>query len=72
MKAICTLCNFVVEEADKSQSLKGAATTGKFDHLPEDWKCPGCSAAKEFLQTCSCVSLATSGEATKIAAHKCA
>jgi len=70
MKAICTLCNFVVEEADKGQSIKGS-TNGKFDNLPEDWKCPGCSAEKEFLQTCSCVSLATS-EAPKIAAHKCA
>jgi rubredoxin len=76
MKFICTLCNYVLEEA-QGLPAGGIEPGTKFDNLPEDWKCPDCAAAKEYFQSCSCVSLPVY-EATKVAptqarkpAHTC-
>ncbi|MFN8554397.1 MAG: rubredoxin [Candidatus Obscuribacterales bacterium] len=64
MKEICTLCNYILEE-ELGLPEAGIAPGTKFESLPEDWKCPGCAASKEFFQSCSCVSLPIF-EATKV------
>jgi len=70
LKVICTLCNYILEEA-AGLPQAGIKPGTKFDNLPNDWKCPDCAASKEFFQTCSCVSLPIF-EATKVAnTHKC-
>ena len=70
MKLICTLCNYVVDEA-QGLPAAGIAEGTTFESLPETWQCPSCAAAKEFFQTCSCVSLPLY-EATKVVPiHKC-
>lgn len=66
MKLICTLCNYILEEA-QGLPESGIEPGTKFENLPEDWQCPDCAAAKEFFQTCSCASLPLY-EATKVAA----
>lgn len=56
MKFICTLCNYILEEAD-GLPASGIEPGTKFENLPEDWSCPDCAAKKEFFQSCSCASL---------------
>ncbi len=56
MKFICTLCNYILEE-EKGLPEAGIKPGAKFEQLSEDWHCPNCAAAKEFFQSCSCVSL---------------
>lgn len=56
MKFICTLCNYILEE-EKGLPEAGIKPGVKFEKLNEDWHCPNCAAAKEFFQSCSCVSL---------------
>jgi rubredoxin len=56
MKFICTLCNYILEE-EKGLPEAGIEAGTKFDQLADEWHCPSCAAAKEFFQSCSCVSL---------------
>lgn len=49
-KTICTVCNYIYDEALVPQSLK-------FEELPDEWKCPECGSDKVMFQPCSCVSL---------------
>ncbi len=53
-KTICTVCNYIYDEA--SQSLK-------FEGLSDEWKCPECLSDKDMFQPCSCVSLPASEQA---------
>lgn len=55
-KTICTVCNYIYDEAlgEPSQDIPPSL---KFDHLPEEWRCPECGSAKDMFQPCSCVSL---------------
>jgi rubredoxin len=70
MKVICTLCNYILEETEGLPEA-GIDPGTKLEDLPIDWKCPECAAAKEFFQTCSCVSMPIF-EATKVEkAHTC-
>ncbi len=48
MKEICTLCNYILEE-ERGLPEAGIAPGTKFESLPEDWRCPGCAASKEFF-----------------------
>jgi len=64
MKFICTLCNYILEEAQGLPEA-GIEPGTKFDSLPDSWHCPDCAAAKEYFQSCSCVSLPVY-EATKV------
>ena len=56
MKFICTLCNYILEE-EKGLPEAGIKPGAKFEQLSEDWNCTNCAAAKEYFQSCSCVSL---------------
>ncbi len=56
MKFICTQCNYILEE-EKGLAASGIEAGTKFEDIAEDWQCPDCSAAKEYFQSCSCVSL---------------
>ena len=67
MKFICTLCNYIHEEeygSDNKTAIKD------FEHLPDDWHCPGCEGAKEFFQSCSCVTVSPVAAHSK-AVHTC-
>jgi regulator of cell morphogenesis and NO signaling len=67
-KTICTVCNYIYDEAlgEPRQSIPPAL---KFDDLPDKWKCPECSSAKEMFQPCSCVNLPVY-EQTCVVHHK--
>ncbi len=54
MKFICTLCNYVFDENQRDSVEDGKSS---FQNLSDDWRCPGCAAAKEYFATCSCTSL---------------
>lgn len=55
-KTICTVCNYIYDEAlgEPSQYIPPAL---KFEDLSDEWKCPECGSAKDMFQPCSCVSL---------------
>lgn len=54
-KTICTLCNYIYDEAlgEPSQDIPPAL---KFDDLSDEWRCPECGSGKDMFQPCSCVS----------------
>jgi rubredoxin len=64
MKFICTLCNYIIEE-EIGLPAAGVEAGTSFEQLADDWLCPSCAGAKEFFQSCSCVSLPIF-EATKV------
>lgn len=55
-KTICTVCNYIYDEAIGEPS-PGVKPVLKFADLPDEWHCPDCGAAKDMFQPCSCVSL---------------
>lgn len=55
-KTICTLCNYIYDEA-VGEPAQDIAPSIKFEDLPDEWRCPECGAAKGVFQPCSCVSL---------------
>lgn len=54
-KTICTVCNYIYDEAVGEPS-QGIASAVKFDDLSDEWRCPACGSAKDMFQPCSCVS----------------
>lgn len=54
-KTICTVCNYIYDEASGEPS-QGIPRLLKFEDLPDEWNCPVCGSAKEWFQPCSCVS----------------
>lgn len=55
-KTICTVCNYIYDEA-LGEPRQNIAPSLKFDDLSDKWTCPECKSAKEMFQACSCVSL---------------
>lgn len=55
-KTICTVCNYIYDEA-LGEPRQEIPSELKFDDLPDEWRCPECGSAKEMFQPCSCVSL---------------
>jgi len=55
-KTICTVCNYIYDEA-LGEPRQDIPPSLKFDDLSDEWTCPECNSAKEMFQTCSCVSL---------------
>lgn len=55
-KTICTVCNYIFDEAlgEPRQEIQAGR---KFEELSEEWACPECGSSKEMFQPCSCVSL---------------
>jgi len=51
MRYICTLCNYIHENANPASS----AANSTFDELPDNWACPICAGEKSFFQPCNCV-----------------
>jgi rubredoxin len=45
----CRICNYLYNsmEGDHSSGIRPGTA---FDELPEDWKCPVCSASKEEFE----------------------
>lgn len=62
-KTICTVCNYIYDEALGVPSQTIAPFT-KFEELPDGWRCPECASAKEMFQSCSCVSLHTNDQSS--------
>ena len=56
-KTICTVCNYIYDEAlgEPSQHIP---PTPRFVDLPDEWRCPECGSAKDMFQPCSCISVA--------------
>jgi rubredoxin len=54
-RTICTLCNYIYDEA-VGEPRQGIAPATPFNELPRDWHCPECGGEKEFFQPCSCAS----------------
>ncbi|MFN8550534.1 MAG: DUF542 domain-containing protein [Candidatus Obscuribacterales bacterium] len=54
-KTICTMCNYIFDEAlgEPRQEISAGRA---FENLPQDWCCPECGSLKEMFQPCSCVS----------------
>lgn len=67
-KTICTVCNYIYDEAvdQPSQNISPAL---KFEDLADEWKCPECGSAKDMFQPCSCVGLPVY-EQTCVAHHR--
>ncbi len=57
-KTICTVCNYIYDEALGEPRLQISPAL-KFEDLPDEWPCPECGSAKDMFQPCSCVSLPT-------------
>ncbi|MBY0360037.1 MAG: iron-sulfur cluster repair di-iron protein [Candidatus Obscuribacterales bacterium] len=55
-KTICTVCNYIYDEALGEPRLEISPEL-KFEDLPDEWPCPECGSAKDMFQPCSCVSL---------------
>jgi regulator of cell morphogenesis and NO signaling len=55
-KTICTVCNYIYDEALGEPTQKIPPSL-KFNDLSDQWKCPECESGKEMFQPCSCVSL---------------
>ncbi len=55
-KTICTLCNYIYDEAS-DESTQTVLRSMKFDNLSEEWCYPECGSAKEMFQPCTCASL---------------
>src|SRR5262249_37167789 len=55
-KTICTVCNYIYDEA-LGEASQHTSPSSKFDDLPDEWRCPECGSSKEMFQPCSCVSL---------------
>ncbi|MBX9571782.1 MAG: iron-sulfur cluster repair di-iron protein [Candidatus Obscuribacterales bacterium] len=55
-KTICTVCNYIYDEAMGEPRLEISPAL-KFEDLPDEWACPECGSAKDMFQPCSCVSL---------------
>lgn len=56
-KTICTVCNYIYDEAI-GEPRQNLAPSVKFEDLPDEWNCPECGSQKDMFQPCSCVSLA--------------
>jgi len=55
-KTICTVCNYIFDEA-LGEPRQGISAGCTFEELSKDWACPECGSAKDMFQPCSCVSL---------------
>jgi len=55
-KNICTVCNYIYDEA-VGEPRQHIAPLQSFEDLPEEWNCPDCNSKKEMFQPCSCVRL---------------
>lgn len=53
-KTICTVCNYIYDEA-LGEPSQGIAASLKFEDLPAEWSCPICNSNKDMFQPCSCV-----------------
>lgn len=49
-KTICTVCNYIYEEAPGEHTVN-------FEALPDGWQCPDCGSSKDMFQPCSCVQI---------------
>lgn len=54
-KTICTVCNYIYDEA-LGEPRQDISPSLRFDDLSAQWTCPECNSAKEMFQPCSCVS----------------
>lgn len=55
-KTICTVCNYIYDEA-LGEPSQGIAASLSFEDLPAEWSCPICDSSKDMFQPCSCVFL---------------
>ncbi len=60
-KTICTLCNYIYDEA-LGDTKRNIGKSVPFEALAADWCCPECGADKTMFQPCSCVTLSSLDE----------
>lgn len=49
MNYVCTICQYVYEEANGDPD-NGVSAGTSFQDVPEDWVCPVCSVGKDMFE----------------------